>query len=221
MGDRKRREELYAWVYENNQWGRSPSGARYYSDSPPEVTGPYRRYVADFIREHDVRSVVDLGCGDCEVVRGIDMGDVTYVGVDIYEELIRYNREQFGGDRWTFVTADLVEDDLPSGDLCLLSMALYLMSFADAFAVLSKLSAYKWVLITDGQPDLPIAERRNIDKETGKYTPRDLYGNGFYLELEPFSLNVEVVVEYQMPSGEVLRTVLLDNTCADRRPGGR
>jgi hypothetical protein len=66
-------------------------------------------------------------------------------------------------------------------------------------------------LITDGQADIPAAERGNIDKPTDKYTPRDYYGNGFYLELPPFNLDLEVVCEYRIPSGEVLRTVLIES----------
>ena len=83
---------------------------------------------------------------------------------------------------------------------------------AHVLSVINKLDRYRWVLITDGQVDIPSEKRRNIDKETGKCTPLDLYGNGFYLELEPFNLDVDVRLEYALPSGELIRTVLLDNS---------
>lgn len=210
--NRESREQLYGWVYENNQWGRSPEGDKYYSDSPSELTLPYRQYVASFIGSHpEVRRVVDLACGDHKLAAETDLGDTHYVGVDIYDRLIEYNRERYGDDRHEFLVRDLVEDELPPGDLCLMSMALYLMSFEHVQAVLPKLRQYRYVLITDGQADIPTGERRNIDKLTGKYTPRDLHGNGFYLELEPFNVDLEVVQEYQIPSGELIRTVLIEH----------
>lgn len=212
MSDKAERAALYGWVYENNQWGRSPKGAKYYSDSPSALTHPYREYVSGFIRRHpDIKRVVDLACGDFQVSAETDLGDNHYVGVDIYDKLIEHNRALYGDDNHEFLVRDLVVDDLPAGDLCLISMTLYLMSHADVLAILPKLRQYRYVIVTDGQADIPIGERANIDKPTGKYTPRDLFGNGFYLELPPFNLDLQVVCEYQIPSGEIIRTVLVEH----------
>lgn len=212
MSDRLGREALFAWVYENNQWGRSPTGRRYYSDSPSEATAPYRAYLESFLAEHaEIETIVDLACGDYQVSRETVLGDRQYIGVDIYDALIAHNTSLFGDERHLFLTRDLVEDDLPEGDLCLVSMALYLMSHADVLQIVPKLRRYRYVLATDGQPDLPPGERRNIDRPTGKYTPRDLYGAGFYLELPPFDLELSVVCEYLLASGEIIRTVLIAN----------
>lgn len=210
MSDRGEREALYSWVYRNNQWGRSPVGKRFYSDSPSEASAPYRAYLESFLAEHPgLRTILDLGCGDYQLSGETDFGDRIYIGVDIFDELIAHNTELYGDERHIFLTRDLVEDDMPDGDLCVISMVLYLMSHADVLSILPKLRKYPYVLITDGQADLPREQRRNVDQPTGKYTPRDLHGAGFYLELPPFELPVEVVSEYALPSGEIIRTVLL------------
>lgn len=158
-----------------------------------------------------MKRVVDLGCGDYVNAGAIDLGDAHYTGVDIYDQLIAENNRRHGDDRHEFVVADLVDDELPDGDLCLVTAVLYLMSRVDAERVLAKLRRYRYVLITDGQPDLPLEERRNVDKPTDKYTRRDYYGSGFYLELPPFSLDLKVVHEYLLTTGEVMRTVLIEN----------
>jgi hypothetical protein len=207
---REERYSLFKNVYDNNLWGPPAAGKKYYSDSPPELTAPYHEYVSRFIRTHpDIQRVVDLGCGDFEAASGIDFGDAHYIGVDIYDELIQYNNEHYGNMRRQFQVCDLIEDHLPPGDLCLVRFVLYIMSHEDVFPILEKLKQYRYVLITDGQADIDPSERRNINKRTDKYTRRDYYNNGFYLELPPFNLDLKVVQEYQLPSGELVRTVLL------------
>ena len=209
---REERYELFKNVYDNNLWGQPDEGKRYYSDSPPELTAPYHDYVSQFIRTHpDIQRIVDLGCGDFEAASGIEMGDAHYIGIDIYDELIHDNIEHYGNARREFRVCDLIEDDLPPADLCLVRFVLYIMSHEDVIPILEKLKQYCYVLITDGQADIDPSERRNINKKTDKYTPRDYYNNGFYLELPPFNLDLTVVQEYQLPSGELVRTVLLEH----------
>jgi hypothetical protein len=154
--------------------------------------------------------VVDLGCGDFELVSGINMHQASYLGLDIFGELIAWNIEHFGCDTRQFRVADIVGDDLPDADLCMTHTVLYILSEGDVFRVLEKLRKYQFVLITDGQPDIPKEARRNIDKKTDKYTRQDYYNNGFYLELPPYNLDIEILLEHKLPSGEIMRTVLLD-----------
>lgn len=212
---KKERSKIFADVYENNRWGRSRNGLKYYSDSPPELTKPYRDFVSNFIKQNDVRKIVDLGCGDFEASSGIDMGDAHYIGVDIYEHLVYFDNQNYKDKFHEFIVCDIVQDDLPDGDLCLITLVLYLLSYDDIFAILRKLSKYRFVLITDGQPNIHASQRHNVDKPTNGFT-RSYHGNGFYLELAPFCLNISVVHQYQTPegynsSGEIVRTVLLEN----------
>lgn len=208
------RRRLFKSIYDNNQWGRAPVGRRFYSDSPPQHTGPYREFVAQFIRDRGIRTVIDLGCGDFEVSSGIDLGSATYTGVDLYDELIEDNRRRYECDGRTFLVRDLIEDDLPAGDLALLTLVLYLLPDAELFRILAKLDRYQYVLITDGMPDIAPHERRNVDKSLDKY-PRP---GGLFLELPPFNKNVTEVLRYQLPSGEVIRTVLLDTAASTSLP---
>lgn len=210
--EREDRAAVFANVYRNNGWGRAPDGRPYYSDSPEALTRPIRKVVTDFIKARSIRSVVDLGCGDFEMASGIDMQGATYVGVDIFPDLIAWNTAHFGQVGRSFCVADIVEDDLPDGDLAMIHTVLYILSEQDVRRALAKLEKYPFVLVTDGQPDIPSDARRNIDKKTDKYTRHDYYNNGFYLELPPYNLNVEVLLEHKLSSGEIMRTLLLDHS---------
>ena len=90
-------------------------------------------------------------------------------------------------------------------------MVLYLLSYEDIFKVLAKLPQYRYVLITDGQPQRSMEQCRNIDKPTNGLTRYNYFDSGFYLELPPFNLPVRTVLEYTLPSGEIMRTVLLEH----------
>lgn len=205
------RRSVFKNVYDNNFWGRAPDGRRFYSDSPPNATAPLRRLVEAFIRDHDIHRIIDLGCGDGEFASGVDIGDAYYIGVDLYDELIQWNRTLLGGEKRVFVVADIVEDELPPGDMCMIHMVLYLLSYEDIFKILEKLRQYRYVLVTDGQPQIPPEERRNIDKPTSGFTRFNHFTSGFYLELPPFELPVRTLLEYTLPSGEIMRTVLLEH----------
>ena len=54
-------------------------------------TVPYREFLAAFVREHGVRSILDLGCGDFEVMSHVDIGETSYLGVDVIVERISRN----------------------------------------------------------------------------------------------------------------------------------
>jgi SAM-dependent methyltransferase len=84
---------------------------QYTSSSGPgsalSVTVPYRDFLARFIREHDVRSIVDLGCGDLEIMSHVDLGDASYLGIDVIAERIERNRKKLGEHpRFSFSVGD-------------------------------------------------------------------------------------------------------------------
>jgi SAM-dependent methyltransferase len=71
--------------------------------------GAYKAaYVSQFIAEHDVKTVVDWGCGDGQVLELIDLHDAQYIGVDISPLMVARlrNDETFPGPRYLFHTVD-------------------------------------------------------------------------------------------------------------------
>lgn len=71
--------------------------------------GAYKAtYVSKFIAEHDVKTVVDWGCGDGQVLELIDLHDAQYIGVDISPLMVARlrNDETFPGPRYLFHTVD-------------------------------------------------------------------------------------------------------------------
>lgn len=87
--------------------GHFPGTVRYweqrYRDEGTSGLGSYgmfarvkARFVNDYIREHNVRSVVDFGAGDGNQLRLLRVPD--YLGLDVSETAIDRLRQQFAGD---------------------------------------------------------------------------------------------------------------------------
>lgn len=139
-------QERFRQIYRHHRWGgcsRSGPG----SDAGNNAT--YLSILQSVIRESDVRSVVDLGCGDWSLAREIDWSGLQYTGIDIVPELQASLNASFGTSTRTFLCADLVEDELPGADLVIVKDVLQHLSNASVLCFLGKLPRYRLALITN------------------------------------------------------------------------
>src|SRR5690606_6276338 len=100
--------------------------------------------------------VVDLGCGDFSIGRRLlaGAGNITYIGCDIVPELIQAHSAHVNDPRARFQELDIVGNDLPEGDVCLVREVLQHLSNADVSRVLKKLAQYEEVLVTEARPTI-------------------------------------------------------------------
>ncbi|MDZ7910611.1 MAG: class I SAM-dependent methyltransferase [Rhodococcus sp. (in: high G+C Gram-positive bacteria)] len=212
-------KEVFTRIYRDKKWSVS-SGSEFQSGSgsTEPIAEQYASFVADFINQRAVSSVVDLGCGDFNVGRRIAVAGVRYVGVDIVDDLISNNLRKFADRGIDFRCLNIVEDDLPAGELCLVRQVFQHLSNTEILAVLPKLARYKYVLITEHYPAFTSGIVPNLDKPHGEDT-RLFDNSAVYLDKAPFALaGVSEVFSVDAPPivarGEKLTTVLLDNTAA-------
>lgn len=88
--------------------------------SDPFFARAYISFVSEFIKEHKVRSVVDLGCGDFRVGSSIDYGDAHVIAVDASPDHIRDHENKFKDKKIEFRHSDLRNFDMSSVDLVLI-----------------------------------------------------------------------------------------------------
>src|SRR5436190_8641089 len=86
----KSHKEVFAEIYKNKTWGNVENTAFYSgTGSDDDYSLPYAEIIINFINEHKVTSVVDLGCGDFRVGSKINRDtDILYTGVDVVPELV-------------------------------------------------------------------------------------------------------------------------------------
>jgi SAM-dependent methyltransferase len=209
-------QELFTRVYLEGEWGGG--SGEFYSGpgSSPEASKPYTDAVRAFIAKQGIRSVIDVGCGDFRVGRVIASSGARYIGVDIVEPLIAHNQREYGGDSVKFVVGNVIEDDLPDADLCLLREVLQHLSNEEILQSLARLRKYRNVIVTDHQPQPESNFVANRDKPHGRDIR--LYAQSFIaLDQSPFNVqDTELFLDVRSPNviydvDERLRSFLIRN----------
>ncbi len=162
-------------AYATNHWAGpdSPSGA----GASLDQTLAIRRGLPELCRRLEVRSLLDLPCGDCSWMATIDLGPVRYLGADFLPELIQANRQRYQDSGRVFEVLDLLSSPLPAADLVLCRDCLVHLSFADIARAIANLRAARvGYLLTTTFPSQPT----NEDIHTGDWRPLNL-------EIAPFN----------------------------------
>ncbi len=170
-------QSVFSHVYEQRLWGvnedHTPSSGW---GSLPQFVIPYKQFLVDFMRENQIHSIVDVGCGDWIFSRQIDWSSIQYTGVDVVADVIERNLFQFSAPNITFLHGDLLHMDLPEADLLVCKDVLQHLTNADIHLFLTKLKKFKYCLITNDfftDAEMVGPENRDIPYR-GPHRPLDL-----------------------------------------------
>ena len=208
--------EIFTEIYRRNRWGGEQGTYHSGSGSTNDHAWAYARVINAFIEQHGVRHVVDLGCGDCRVGSLLAGSGVMYTGIDIVACLIDDNRRNYASERVRFECLNVIEDDLPSGDLCLIRQLFQHLSNDQIGKVLEKVESYRYVIVTEHYPAPGALREKNLDKPCGEDV-RIYDGSAVFLDAPPFSRHVLGPLldvdagRCLMHAGERIRSYLLVN----------
>lgn len=208
-------KEVFTKIYKNNMWG----GVKGEYFSGPGSLDPsvvkYTNIIKNFIIKHKIIKVVDLGCGDFRVGRQIIISGMHYIGTDIVKPLVDHNKLMYSNENISFLCLDIIKDELPEGQLCLIRQVLQHLSNQEIVKILKKIKQYQYVIITEHMPDPLRKIIPNKDKPHGPDI-RILYDSGVYLDLFPFNVKISKILldteikDYSLCKGERLRTFLVE-----------
>lgn len=201
--------ETFSEIYEKNAWG-GEKGEFYSGDGSAEkFATEYAALVKRFIAANEIEKVVDLGCGDFRVASKIVSGNFHYTGCDVVFSLVRHLNEQYKSETVEFRCVNIVEDDLPDGDLCLIRQVLQHLSNAEISKVLENASQYKYLIITEHYPNPAVKIKPNLDIPHGP-TVRLQYDSAVILDKPPFNLkNIQVLLDAEAEEGTRIKTFLV------------
>lgn len=151
-------------VYADRTWhtGSGPG-------SGENETRIWRDFLADYMRMHEVTSVLDLGCGDWQHSRLIDWTGIDYLGIDVVPAVIAANREQYAAPGIAFECGDIISCGLPFADLVICKEVLQHWPLAAIHAFRRRVRWRPRVLMVNDY--LPL--KYNPDIEPGGYRPLD------------------------------------------------
>lgn len=177
--------ERFAHIARRNLWG---AASRSGLGSELGATARLRAELPSFLARHEVRSILDVPCGDFGWLSSVDLG-VSYIGADIVPSLVDENERRYGGPSAgrRFVALDLTKDALPRADLVLCRDCLVHLSFDNVRRALANIraSGAKYLLTTTF-----LDHDANTDIEDGDWRMLNL-------ERAPFNLPpaIEVLIE--------------------------
>ncbi len=167
---------VFNQIYALNIWGYG-SG----EGSLPEHTKSYRRFLERFIRDRQIKSVVDYGCGDWQFSGLIDWDGVSYLGLDIVDSLIEHHNKTYRKDNITFEVLAEMPEQLPDAELIIIKDVLQHWSDQSIRSFIPKIAKYKFALITNCvNPNGPTDNRDIMD---GDFRPLDLRQPPFTYEM--------------------------------------
>lgn len=180
-------EEHFTEIYDKAVWGINEDGEGHSGGGSTQTnTVVYRKYLQKFLKDHNIKTVVDIGCGDWEFSKLLKWDGINYIGYDVVKSVIEKADSQHGSNHIHFVHANFLNEDLPEADLLICKDVLQHLNQDEIVRFLPQLKKYKHCLITnDYKPE--------SFKNKGSHK-RDAFIN---LKKPPFNIKGENVLKYK------------------------
>ena len=173
-----------------NGMAESASG----SGSSLNATYETRQFIPHLVKEYNIKSMIDLGCGDwnwMSTIRG-EFPDVEYQGWDASEEMLDENTKNYGNENTKFFYKDIIENDYPKVDMALCRDVMFHLKPEYTLRIFDniKKAGIKYLLATSFNE---IAVNKGMELEQTWYGDwRFYYIN---LNVKPFNLG-DIMLEY-------------------------
>lgn len=184
MATGKDAKQTFTDIYNKNHWGctESVSGP----GSTIESTKFLAKELELILLNYNIKSILDIPCGDCNWIKHLNFKGIKYIGADIVDELIESNRTNLL--QYEFHCLDITKDKLPNVDLIFCRDCLFHLPNKLIFKALSNIkgSGALFFLTTS----FTWKAYPNEDIEVGRWRRLNL-------ELPPFNLPkpLETIVE--------------------------
>lgn len=202
------RAAVFDAIYAHSIWGKDEEGAPFSGTGSRDerIVLPYVSKVQSFLDGIGNPSVVDLGCGDFSIGGRLRCG--SYIGCDISDIVLASNRKRF--PQTDFRKVDIVNDELPRGDVGIVRQVLQHLDNSSILAFLERNLPYKFLIVTESVPAGYF--QPNKDMPVGPNIRLPL-GSGIDLTQPPFCLKHKVVTSFDVQGrynrhDNVLRTTI-------------
>ena len=193
--------DVFDQIYNENVWGDGKGSG---IGSDPQAVRPYTAFLQQFLEENQIKSIVDLGCGDWQFSRELNLKGIHYHGIDVAKSVIELNQNLYSSSTIEFSVLSSYRD-LPQADLLICKDMLMHLGRSEVQAIIrDAFPKYANVLITsDVHPYSKVGEAYlkargkwedmfNEDILTGQMTPFDI-------RMSPYNLPGHTVFSWTVP----------------------
>ena len=189
MGNLKK---VFENVYTTKKWG-SKSNTPFYSgigSYDKNIVDHYVNVIKHFTEKFQKKfNVIDIGCGDFNVGKKLLPYFNNYIGVDVVESLIKYNRSKFKNLNVNFEVLDITNQSISFTDVIILRQVLQHLSNQDIISTLKNIYLKsKYIIFTDSLPINSFTP--NLDIESGGKT-RIGKNSGVDITSQPFNFSFQ------------------------------
>lgn len=148
MEDKKEYEKIFSGIYENYGFGSLES--RSGPGSTLSETEYIREEIKSLIQDKGIKSIVDIPCGDFNWIKEIVFNFESYIGGDIVKECVDANNKKYANSVIKFIHFDLLENEIPEGDLLLVRDVIGHFPIEDGLKIVNNIlnSKCKYLLST-------------------------------------------------------------------------
>jgi SAM-dependent methyltransferase len=165
-------------IYENNRWGyKSGPG------SDPDQAKVWIDMVNSFLEKEDVKTIMDIGCGDWRLGQKYKLDNKTYTGIDI-SSVILYETMAYSTDNVRFIHGDFEFLDVEPVDLIIIKDVLQHLPNSKVINIVNKIKNHaRYALFCDMY--IKVNDRElNSDIPMGRARPIDLSEDPFFFDFE-------------------------------------
>lgn len=169
------KKDIFTDIYLNNNWKSSESKSGFGSEL--KSTKVLREELPLLFKKYNIKSILDIPCGDFNWMKEVDLTNISYIGADVIDEIIVDNKNKYPDKN--FLVLNLIEDNLPNVDLIFVRDCLGHLCEKDCLKAIQniKKSGSKY-LCTTSFPRL----EKNKDITNGSWRPINLL-------ISPFKMN--------------------------------
>lgn len=165
-------KERFAEIYKHNQWGGNESKSD--PGSGLNQTVIIREGIESIFKIYNIKSILDIPCGDFNWMKEVNLSGIRYIGADIVEDIIQDCSKKYSHE---FQVMDITLSDLPKVDLIFSRDCFVHLPYIDIHKSLENVrrSGSKYFLSTS------FTHHINIEGKLGGWRPINLQSDPFNL----------------------------------------
>lgn len=108
MGDIILMKKIFSNIYEKDHWNMDQDESKSGLGSTLDYTENIRNTLVKLIKDKDIKSMIDVSCGDWNWMKLIKNELCDYTGIDIVDDIINNNIIQYENDKTRFYCKDFL-----------------------------------------------------------------------------------------------------------------